>query len=55
MQAGSGYLSSSPARLHFGLPAAATPGPLTLTVTWPDGAVTRTPAIRPHTLVTIQR
>ena len=55
VQSGSGYLSSSPARLHFGLPAAAASGPLTLTVTWPDGAVTRTPAIRPHTLVTIQR
>ena len=54
VQAGSGYLSSNPARLHFGLPAA-TPGPLTLTVTWPDGAVSRTPAIRPHTLVTIHR
>ena len=54
VQAGSGYLSSGPARLHFGLPATA-PGTLTLTVTWPDGAVTRTPAIRPHTLVTIQR
>ena len=55
VQAGSGYLSSVPARLHFGLPAAAASGSLTLTVTWPDGAVTRTPAIRPHTLVTIQR
>ena len=54
VEAGSGYLSSSPTRLHFGLPAAA-PGPLTLTVTWPDGAITRTPAIRPHTLVTLQR
>ena len=55
VQAGSGYLSSDPARLHFGLPAAAASGPLTLTVTWPDGAVTRTPTIRPHTLTTIQR
>ena len=55
VQAGSGYLSSGPTRVHFGLPAAAASGALTLTVTWPDGAVTRTPTIRPHTLVTIQR
>ena len=55
VQAGSGYLSSNPARLHFGLPAAAAAGPLTLTVTWPDGAITRTPTIRPGSLVTIHR
>ena len=45
VQAGSGYLSSDPARLHFGLPAAA--ADLTLTITWPDGAVTHTAGIRP--------
>ena len=54
VQAGSGYLSSAPARLHFGLPAAAA-DTLTLTVTWPDGAVTRSAGIRPGTLVTIER
>ena len=47
-------LGTGTARLHFGLPATA-PGPLTLTVTWPDGALTRTPAIRPQTVVTLQR
>ena len=54
VQAGSGYLSSGPARLHFGLPAAAA-DPLTLTVTWPDRAVTQAAGLRPHTLVTIER
>ena len=54
VQAGSGYLSSAPARLHFGLPAAAA-DTLTLTVTWPDGVVTRSAGLRPRTLVTIER
>ena len=54
VQAGSGYLSSAPARLHFGLPAAAA-YTLTLTVTWPDGVVTRSAGLRPRTLVTIER
>ena len=54
VQAGSGYLSSAPARLHFGLPTAAA-DTLTLTVTWPDGAVTRSAGLRPRTLVTIER
>ena len=53
VQAGSGYLSSDPARLHFGLPSGA--GELALTVTWPDGAVSRAADVRPGTLVTIQR
>ena len=45
-------LGTGTARLHFGLPATA---PAPLTVTWPDGALTRIPGIRPQTLVTIQR
>ena len=53
VQSTSGYLSSAPARLHFGLPAAS--DTLAITVTWPDGAVTRAAGVRPNTLVTIQR
>ena len=49
----SGYLSSEPARVHFGLPADT--GPLTLTVTWPDGATSTVTGIKPDHLLTIER
>ena len=49
----SGYLSSEPARVHFGFPA--DPGPLTLTVTWPDGATSTVTGVEPDHLLTIER
>ena len=41
MRAGSGYLSSLPARVHFGLGSAAGSDVRRLEVTWPDGATSR--------------
>ena len=41
MRASSGYLSSDPARVHFGLGAAAAGDLDHLEVVWPDGAVSR--------------
>ena len=49
----SGYLSSDPSRVHFGLPA--DHGPLTLQVTWPDGASSTVPGIQPNQLLTVVR
>ena len=49
----SGYLSSEPARVDFGLPA--DHGPLTLSVTWPDGATSTISGIKPDHLLTIER
>lgn len=48
-----GYLSTSPSRAHFGL--GDHEEPTTITVRWPDGAVSTIPEAVPGTLVTVTR
>lgn len=53
VRAGSGYLSGDPARVHFGLPAGATPQ--RLDIRWPDGKVSYVDALTPQMLLAIKR
>jgi hypothetical protein len=49
----SGYLSGDPARIHFGVPAHATPRQLE--IRWPDGARSTIEPLAAQTLVTVYR
>ena len=49
----SGYLSSEPARAHFGFPAGT--ALRALEVTWPDGATSAVTDVRADSLVTVER
>lgn len=49
----SGYLSGDPARIHFGIPAHATPQQLE--IRWPDGARSTIEPLAGQTLVTVYR
>ena len=53
LRVSSGYLSSEPARAHFGFPAGMVPH--ALEITWPDGAASTVPGVRPGTLATVER
>ena len=53
VRAASGYLSGDPARIHFGVPAAA--HLQALTVQWPDGAQSVVTAILPQSHIAVQR
>jgi hypothetical protein len=53
VRAGSGYLSGDPPRLHFGIPAGATPQ--RLDIRWPDGATSSVELRAPNHLVTVTR
>lgn len=53
VRSGGGYLSGDPPQLHFGFPLTATLH--TLTITWPDGAVSTVDAPQPHTRLTVTR
>ena len=55
MRASSGYLSSDPARVHFGLGAAGAGDPGQLEVVWPDGAVSRVAVPEAGVLLRITR
>ena len=58
MRASSGYLSSDPARVHFGLgqlTGVAGEAPYHLEVTWPDGRISRIDRPSPGTLITVER
>ena len=55
MRASSGYLSSDPPRVHFGLGDPAGPGPSRLEVVWPDGAVSTVAAPPPGHLLRVTR
>ncbi len=52
-----GYLSGGPPHAHFGLGSLteSADSPVELTVIWPDGSVSETPAVEPNQLVTIMR
>lgn len=50
---GSGYLTGTPARVHFGLPEGTQP--TALEVTWPDGTVSTLPAPRLGSRLTVTR
>ena len=55
MRASSGYLSSDPARVHFGLGAAVAGDLDHLEVVWPDGAVSRVAVPEPGVLLRVTR
>ena len=55
MRASSGYLSSDPARVHFGLGAAGAADLGPLEVTWPDGAVSRVTVPEVNVLLRVTR
>ena len=55
MRASSGYLSSDPPRVHFGVGEPDTAGLGDLEVTWPDGAVSRISAPPPGHLLHVTR
>ena len=55
MRASSGYLSSDPPRVHFGVGEPDTAGLGDLEVTWPDGAVSRISAPTPGHLLRVTR
>ena len=55
MRASSGYLSSDPARVHFGLGKMTNEALRELEVIWPDGQVSRISGLSPGTLFTIKR
>ena len=55
MRASSGYLSSDPPRVHFGVGDPASAGLGDLEVLWPDGAVSRIPAPLPGHLLRVTR
>lgn len=48
----SGYLSSNPARVHFGFPTGVQPQQLD--VHWPDGVITRVDKPQSNTLITVE-
>lgn len=53
VQSGSGYLSSPPARLHFGLPAGAAPE--RIEIVWPDGLRSEIGPAEPGSLLRVVR
>ena len=48
-----GYLSGDAPRLHFGL--GTTPGPVELTITWPDGLISRLQGVSVDSLISVTR
>ncbi len=55
MRASSGYLSSDPARVHFGFGQRTDKAPFQLEVIWPDGRISRIDRPSPGTLLTVKR
>ena len=53
VRSGSGYLSGDPVRVHFGVPEGAEG--LSLSIVWPDGAVSELADLTVNTLVTVTR
>jgi hypothetical protein len=53
LRTSAGYLSGDPTRIHFGLPAGATPQQLI--VQWPDGVQSHIEPLGPQSLVVVER